>query len=107
VTHGHKVRLDDSISMFVGLDVHKKQLRLMERECSSRSTGIPNDVCEIERFFADICDARIVIESSSSWFQFYELLSKRYWVVLSNPPPAQSKIEIQAGHTFSYDCAIA
>jgi transposase len=74
--------------MFVGLDVHKNYLQAAavdDRGILLKEQRIPNDVREIERFFADIHDAKIVIESSSSWYQIYELLSKRYMVVLSNP----------------------
>jgi hypothetical protein len=45
---------------------------------------IPNDIHEFERFFADIDEAKIVINSSSAWYHIYELLSERQ-VVLSNP----------------------
>jgi hypothetical protein len=74
--------------MFVGLDVHKNYLQAAAVDGKGmllKEQRIPNDVREIERFFADIHGAKIVIESSSSWYQIYELLSKRYLVVLSNP----------------------
>ena len=87
-TQTHKVELDDSIHMFVGLDVHKNCLQAAavdSRGMLLKEERIPNDIHEIERFFADIRDAKIVIESSSAWYHIYELLSKRYKVVLSNP----------------------
>ena len=74
--------------MFVRLDVHKNYLQAAAVDDSGvllKEQRIPNDLREIERFFADIHDAKIVIESSSSWYQIYELLTKRYLVVLSNP----------------------
>jgi len=88
VKHGHKARLDDSISMFVGLDVHKNYLQVAvvdDRGILLKEKRTPDDVREIERFFADIDHANIEIESSSTWYHIYETLSKRYRVVLSNP----------------------
>jgi len=74
--------------MFVGLDVHKAYLQAAvvdDEGTLLKEERIPNDVSKIERFFADIADARIVIESSSAWYHIYDLLSRRYQVVLSNP----------------------
>ena len=74
--------------MFVGLDVHKKYLQAAVIDSEGtllKEERVPNDIKEIERFFADIDDAKIVIESSSAWYHIYELLSRRYRVVLSNP----------------------
>ena len=74
--------------MFVGLDVHKRYLQaaVVDNEGTIlKEARVPNDIKEIERFFADIEDAKIAIESSSAWYHIYELLSKRYRVVLSNP----------------------
>jgi hypothetical protein len=34
---------------------------------------MPNDASEIEKFFADIEDARIVIELSSAWYHICDL----------------------------------
>jgi transposase len=67
--------------MFVGLDVHKNYLQAAAVDGEGmllKEQRIPNDVREIERFFADIADAKTVIESSSAWYHIYELLSKRY-----------------------------
>jgi transposase len=50
-----------------------------------KEARIPNDLHEIERFFADIDHAKIAVESSSAWYHIHELLSKRHQVVLSNP----------------------
>jgi len=74
--------------MFVGLDVHKKYLQaaVVDNEGTIlKEARVPNDIKEIERFFADIEDAKIAIESSSAWYHIYESLSKRFQVVLSNP----------------------
>ena len=86
--HGDKVRVDDSIHMFVGLDVHKNYLQAAAVDDAGillKEERIPNEVHEIERFFADIPDAKIAIESSSARYHIYELLSDRYQVVLSSP----------------------
>ena len=85
---GHKAELDDSISMFVGLDDHRNHLQaaVVDNEGTLlKEERIPNDADEIERFFADVDYAQIVIESSSAWYHIYEYLSKRYQVVSSNP----------------------
>jgi transposase len=74
--------------MFVGLDVHKNYLQAAavdKKGMLLKEERIPNDIDEVERFFADIEDAQIVIESSSAWHHIYEHLSRRYQVVLSNP----------------------
>jgi len=74
--------------MFVGLDVHKNYLQAAvvdERGILLKEQRIPNDIREIEKFFADMDDAKIVIESSSAWYHIYECLSKRFRVILSNP----------------------
>ncbi|MBS7623053.1 hypothetical protein KEJ39_05185 [Candidatus Bathyarchaeota archaeon] len=68
------IGLDDSISMFVGLDVHKNYLQAAvvdERGILLKEQRIPNDIREIEKFFADIDDAKIAIESSSAWYHIY------------------------------------
>jgi transposase len=74
--------------MFVGLDVHKNYLQaaVVDKEGTLlKEERIPNQIDEIEKFFADVDDAKIVIESSSAWYHIYEHLSKHYHVVLSNP----------------------
>ncbi len=44
-----------------------------------------NDIQSVERFFTAIKDAKIVMESSSTWYHIYRFLSKKYQVILSNP----------------------
>jgi hypothetical protein len=88
VERNHKSGLDDSISKYVGLDVHKKyhQAAVVDNEGTIlKEARVPNDIKEIERFFADIEASKIAIESSSAWYHIYESLSKRFQVVLSNP----------------------
>ena len=83
-----KPELDDSISMFIGLDAHKNYLQstivdydgvVMSQERIERSREA------VEEFSNRLPKARIVIESSSAWRDVYEVLSKRHEVVLSNP----------------------
>nr|MDO8134207.1 hypothetical protein [Candidatus Njordarchaeum guaymaensis] len=60
--HGHKVELDDSISMFVGLDVYKNYLQAAvvdDEGTLLKEERKPNQVAEIEKFFADVDDAKI------------------------------------------------
>jgi transposase len=74
--------------MFVGLDVHKNYLQAAvvdNKGALLRQERIPNDIHEIDRFFSDVDDAKIVIESSSAWYHIYELLSRHHQVILSNP----------------------
>ena len=80
--------------MFVGLDLHKNYLQAAvvdERGTLLKQERIPNQDELIERFFDDNLknnSNEIVIESSSTWYHVYELLSKmngQNHVVLSNP----------------------
>ena len=55
--------------MFVGLDVHKNYLQAAAVDSEGllvKEQRIPNGAHEIESFFADMDDAKIVIESSSA-----------------------------------------
>jgi transposase len=83
-----KAELDDSTSMFVGLDVHENYLQAAVVDDSGtllKEGRIPTHINEIGTFFADVDDAKIVIESSSASYHIYELLSKNHKVILSNP----------------------
>jgi transposase len=74
--------------MFVGLGVHKNYLQaaVFDKEGTLlKEERIPNQTDEIEKFFADVDDAKIVIESSSARYHIYEHLSKHYHVISSNP----------------------
>jgi transposase len=92
---GVKKRSDDFVHMFVGLDLHKNYLQAAvvdDRGSLLRQQRIPNEDEAIEAFFDDELRKNgsvneIVIESSSTWYHVYELLSKMNGnhVVLSNP----------------------
>lgn len=76
--------------MFVGLDLHKNYLQAAvvdDRGTLLREERIPNTDEDIKTFSNKTLKERseIVIESSSTWYHAYELLSKDHHVVLSNP----------------------
>jgi transposase len=76
--------------MFVGLDLHKRytQYAVMDHGGAVLDEGRieNNDPRELERFSDSLeANAHIVIESSSTWYWVYRMLSKRHHVVLSNP----------------------
>jgi transposase len=77
--------------MFVGLDLHKNYLQAAivdDRGTLLKEERIPNTDEDIERFSTKVLKGErteIVIESSSTWYHAYELLSKSHHVILSNP----------------------
>lgn len=74
--------------MLVGLDIHKNYIQaavMNEQGRLLKEDKFQNDVQCIERFFTNIKDAKVVMESSSTWYNIYKLLSKKYSVILSNP----------------------
>src|SRR2546427_2270688 len=79
--------------MFVGLDLHKNYLQTAVMDDQGRLLSqerIPNRDENIEEFASKRLrdsHAEIVIESSSTWYHVYELLSKNQncHVILSNP----------------------
>jgi transposase len=76
--------------MYVGLDLHKRytQYAVMDHDGAILDDGrIENDdPGELERFSDSLeANAEIVIESSSTWYWVYRILSKRHHVILSNP----------------------
>src|SRR2546428_7200724 len=79
--------------MFVGLDLHKNYLQTAVMDEKGRLLSqerIPNKDENIEEFTSKRLrdsHSEIVIESSSTWYHVYELLSKNQncHVVLSNP----------------------
>ena len=81
-------RPDDSMRMFVGLDVHKKytEVAIVDEEgVVTEQERIENEPGRIEEFSNRLNNAAMVLESSSSWYWLYEILSRRHRVVLSNP----------------------
>jgi transposase len=75
--------------MFVGLDLHKKysEFAVMDNDGKLLKQGrIENTLDEMEKFSKSIPEqSSLVIESSSTWYWAYNLLSQRHDVVLSNP----------------------
>jgi len=74
--------------MLVGLDVHKNYIQaavMNEEGRLLKEDRFRNDLQSVDRFFIDIKEARVVMESSSTWYHLYRFLSKRYHVILSNP----------------------
>jgi transposase len=74
--------------MFVGLDVHKKytEVAIVDEEgVVSKQERIENEPARIEEFSNRLNNATMVMESSSSWYWLYEILSRKHRVVLSNP----------------------
>lgn len=79
---------DDSRRMFVGLDVHKKftQVAIVDDDGTiEKEERIENGPTQIEEFSNGLVNAEIVLESSSTWYWLYEILSRKHKVVLSNP----------------------
>jgi transposase len=74
--------------MFVGLDVHKKytEVAIVDEEgVIERQERIENEPELVEEFSCRLSNADMVLESSSTWYWLYEILSRRHKVVLSNP----------------------
>jgi len=88
-----KSKLDGKISMFVGMDLHKNYLQIAVMNDKGKvleNSRINNDLKQVGRFFNEnIKDekVRVVMESSSVWYNIYSYLSeeKHLNVVLSNP----------------------
>ena len=91
------IKPDDNIRMFVGLDVHKKHWQaaiINENGVVEKQERIKNDPRLIEEFSDKLKDAALVMESCSSWYWLYEILSRKHKVVLSNP--AKTKAIVSA-----------
>ena len=74
--------------MFVGLDVHKKYTEVAivdEDGVVEKQERIENEPGRIEEFSNNLSNATMVLESSSTWYWLYEILSRRHKVVLSHP----------------------
>ena len=88
-----KSRLDDKVTMFVGMDLHKNYLQIAVMNDKGKvleNSMINNDLKQVGRFFDEnISDEKVcvVMESSSVWYNIYSYLSeeKHLNVVLSNP----------------------
>lgn len=87
-----KSKLDDNMSMFVGMDLHKNYLQIAvmnEKGEVLENSKIDNNLKQVGEFFDNLNNekTRIVMESSCVWYNIYSYLSekKHLNVVLSNP----------------------
>lgn len=75
--------------MYIGMDLHKNYLQIAVIDNDGRllqNTRVENDIEQIGSFFKDIDDAKVVMESSSVWYNIYSYLKERNLdVILSNP----------------------
>jgi transposase len=75
--------------MYVALDVHKAYSQIAVEDEDGvllRDERLENDPELIEEFSDSLPSrTKMVLESSSSWYWIYSLLSKRHNVILSNP----------------------
>ena len=75
--------------MYVGIDLHKRYLNAAEVDDNGYVLKELKVLCEPDKLrgFSNSLPLRssIVIESSSTWYWAYRMLSERHEVVLSNP----------------------
>jgi transposase len=75
--------------MYAALDVHKVYSQIAIEDDDGvliREERLENDPDLIEKFSDSLpADTSMVLESSSTWYWIYSILSKRHNVVLSNP----------------------
>ncbi len=89
---------DDNMRMFVGLDAHKKytEVAIVDEEgVIEKQERIENEPSQIEEFSNRLGNATMVMESSSTWYWLYEILSRRHKVVLSNPAKAIASAKLK------------
>ena len=80
-------RPNDSMRMSVGLAVHKKYAEVAvvdEEDVVTKQERTENEPGRVEEFSNTLSNAGMVLESSSSWYWLYEILSRKHIVVLSN-----------------------
>ena len=77
-----KSKLDDNISMFVGMDLHNNYLQIAvmnEKGKVLENSRINNNLKQVGRFFDQHINdekVRVVMESSSVWYNLYIYLSE-------------------------------
>jgi hypothetical protein len=79
--------------MFVRLDFHKKYTEVAivnEEGVVEKQERIENEPEQIEEFSNSLSNAEMVLESSSTWYWLYEILSRKHKVLLSNPAKTQA-----------------
>ena len=78
-----KSKLDGKISMFVGMDLHKNYLQIAVMNDKGKvleNSRINNDLKQVGRFFDENINdekVRVVMESSSVWYNIYSYLSAK------------------------------
>jgi transposase len=83
--------------MFIGLDVHKDYLQAAVLDAEGqlvKQQRITNARDDILNFLQPYDKSKVVIESSTTWYPIYQLLSDKHEVTLSNP--AKTKAIAQA-----------
>jgi transposase len=85
----HKRHRDDPTRMYASLDLHKvySQAVVMDTDgVVEREERIENSAENMEKFSDGLPPStQVVIESSSTWYWVYQILSKKHKVVLANP----------------------
>ena len=82
-----KSKSDGKIFMFVGMDLHKNYLQIAVMNDKGKvleNSRINNDLRKVGRFFDENINdekVRVVMESSSVWYNIYSYLSTRLAVV--------------------------
>jgi transposase len=82
--------------MCIGLDIHKDYLQASVPDAEGqlvKQQRINNSKEEITNFFQPYEKAKVVIDSSSTWYPIYQLLSSRHEVTLSNPAKTKAIAE--------------
>ena len=96
--------------MYVGLDVHKRytDVAIVDRDgVVLRQERLENDPVKVESFSNSVGNAVVVMESSSSWYWLYRILSGKHKVMLSNPVKtkaiASAKVKTDRGSGIPQD----
>jgi hypothetical protein len=82
VNNPSKSKLDGEISMFVDMDLHKNYLQIAVMNDKGKvleNSRINNDLKQVGRFFDENINdekVRVVMESSSVWYNIYSYLSE-------------------------------
>ena len=77
-----KSKLDDNMSMFVGMDLHKNYLQIAvmnEKRKVLENSKIDNNLKQVGEFFDNLNNekTRIVMESSCVWYNIYSYLLRK------------------------------
>jgi hypothetical protein len=87
-----KSKLDDNISMFVGMDLHKNYLQIAvmnEKGKVLENSKVDNNLKQVGDFFDNLNNECIVMESSCVWYITYTAIYQKksilmwYYLILS------------------------